>query len=188
MAALGPGGSGKDASTTHMINAAAGAMGAGVLEVGSGQGGRGFASINAGEEQGGGTFQHGARRAAEKVGETHVDGFLAAANGQNQAAVGIEFDAKTGRAAFASDACEDALEEGGASGNDGRSERHWSGYFTTRRCVEQNAAIIFCGARGAGLRFSWLFRRRSWHRECLRWRRQDCLCRCRVPCLGWKAW
>ena len=56
----------------------------------------------------------------EEIGKADVDRFFAAADGEREAAVGIELDAETGWAAVAIEAGVHALEERVAAGDDGR--------------------------------------------------------------------
>jgi hypothetical protein len=99
-------------------------MGAGVLEVRGGEAFWGFAAVDAGEEEGGCAFKNCERGAVEEIGEADVDCFFAAADGEGEAAVGVELYAETGWAAVAIEAGEHALEEGGAAWDDVREFWH----------------------------------------------------------------
>jgi len=104
-----------DAAVAHAIDAGAGAVGAGVVEVWGGEGFWGFAAVDAGQEKGGSALENWERGSVEEVGEADMDGFFAAADGQGEAAVGVELYAEAGWAAVAIEAGEHALEEGGAA-------------------------------------------------------------------------
>src|ERR1700686_4360937 len=104
------GGAGTDAAAAHAVDAAAGAMRAGVFEIGGGELRGGLAAIDAREQQSSGAFQNRERGAAKKIGKTYVDGLVATADGEYQAAVRVELHAKTRGTAVAAQAREDALE------------------------------------------------------------------------------
>jgi hypothetical protein len=112
---------GTNACASHAVDARARFVGAGVIEIRSGELTRRFAPIDAGEEQRGGGFKNGKRSATQEVGETDEDGFFAAADCESQRFVGIEVDMEAGWAAFAVETSVDALKEGGAAG-DGRGK------------------------------------------------------------------
>lgn len=113
-----------DTAVTHTVDAGARAMRAGIVEIRRGEGFWRFAAVHAGEEEGGGTFQHGERGAMEEIGEADVNGFFAAADGEREAAVRIELDAEAGWAAVAIEAGVHALEKRLAAGDDGRESWH----------------------------------------------------------------
>src|ERR1700686_2737636 len=98
---LRAGGAGTDAAAAHAVDAAAGAMRAGVFEIGGGGFRGGFAAVDAREQQSGGAFQNRERGTAKKIGKRHVDGLVATADGEYQAAVRVEPHAKTRGAAVA---------------------------------------------------------------------------------------
>ena len=110
METLRIGGGGPDACTAHTLNALAGALGAGVVEIGLDKRFGGATTIDAGEKQCGGTFQDGQTALAHQVGEAHIDGLFAAADGKDEIGVGIKFDVEARRAAFAAETREHALE------------------------------------------------------------------------------
>lgn len=110
------------AMAAHALDAAAGTMGTGVVEVGLHQGARGAATIDAGEKQRGGAFQDLQRSALQQIGKTDVGDFLAPANGEGKAAVGVKLDLELRRSALAANAREDALKEGFAAGYDAGME------------------------------------------------------------------
>src|SRR5260370_12849401 len=95
-------GSGTNAPAAHVMDASARAVRAGIFEIRRGKSGGSLASIHARKEQRSGAFEHGKRRAAQEIGEAHVNAFLAAPDGQHQTAVRVELDAKAWRAAFPS--------------------------------------------------------------------------------------
>ena len=89
------------AAVAHAIDAGARTVRAGVIQVRRCQTFRGFAAIDTGEQEGCGALEDVQRGAVEKIREAHVNGFLATADGQSEAAVGVELDAKAGWAAVA---------------------------------------------------------------------------------------
>ena len=116
----------------HTMDATARAVGTRVTDVRRGEGRRYFATIDFGEKQSRGSFEHRPRRTPQEVGKAHEHGVLATANGQDQAAVGIEFDAETRRPAAASQTREHALEERGASRDKSVAGGHALGTYLTR--------------------------------------------------------
>jgi hypothetical protein len=116
--ALRVGGGGADARAAHTLNALAGALGAGVSEIGLDEEFWRAAAINAGEKERGGAFEHRQGALAHEIGEADEDGFFAAANGEDEIGVRIKFDVKARRAAFAAESRENSLEESGATGKE----------------------------------------------------------------------
>ncbi len=84
----------------------------------------GPAAIDTREEESGGGFENGERRALEEVGETNEDIFFAAADGEGERFVGIEVDVKARREAFAVETSVDALKKSGAAGDGSREFGH----------------------------------------------------------------
>ena len=113
-----------------MVDAASRAVGAGVLEIRSGEIGGGFAAINSRQKESRGAFEDGERSATEEIGKANVGDFLAVTDGQDEAAVMIELHVKARRAAVAIEASEHALEEICAAGDDGGMIGHSIFYFS----------------------------------------------------------
>ena len=115
---------GTDACPSHAIDAGACFVGAGVVEIGGGEFARGFAAIDASEEQGGGGFENGKRSTLKEVGKADEDGFFAAANGEGERLIRIEIDVKARWAAFAVETRVDPLKESGAAWDGGGEFGH----------------------------------------------------------------
>jgi len=111
-------GGGADAIAAKAVDAVARAMGAGVFEIGSDEFRGSMAAINAREKKCGGGFQNVKGRALQEIGKADEEKVLSAADGQNEAGVGIKGHAEARRTAMAAEAGEDALEERGASGDE----------------------------------------------------------------------
>jgi len=107
---LRAGGGGTDARTAHALNALAGALGAGVIEIGLDQRFGGATTIDTGEKECGGAFEDGQSALTHEIGKTDEHGFVAAADSENEIVIRIKFDVEARRAAFAADAREHTLE------------------------------------------------------------------------------
>src|SRR5690242_750348 len=119
MLALCPGMAEANAVVAHAVHAAARTTGARVFEIGLDQRCDRPAAVHARKQQGRGRFQHGKWRTAQKVGESHENHFLAAADSERKAGIRIKLDSEARRPTVAAEACKHALEESGASGNKG---------------------------------------------------------------------
>lgn len=109
--ALRSGVSGADAIAAHVADAGTGAVAASVFKVGLDEDARSASAIDTGEEQSGGAFQDVERRAMKQIGKANKEGGPAAANGEDQAAVGIKLHVKMRGTFLATDAGEHALKE-----------------------------------------------------------------------------
>jgi len=117
VAALRSGGGQTHSAAAHATDAAAGAIRTSVVQVRRGQCTWGFAAIDAGNKKRGGAFENWKRGAAQQIREADEDNVLAAADGEDEAGVGVKLDAKARGTAVAIEPGKDALEERGASGN-----------------------------------------------------------------------
>ena len=73
-----------DAGASHAVDARAGFVRAGVVEIRRGEFARCAATIDAGEEERGCGLENGKRGALKKIGEAYEDIFFAATNGEGQ--------------------------------------------------------------------------------------------------------
>ena len=117
MEAGGVPGRGTNASAAHASDAAARAMRARVVEVGCDESTRRFAAVDAREEKSSGGFEYGERGSLQKIGETDKMKVFAAADGEDEAGIGVKVYAEARRAALAPETRENALEESGAAGD-----------------------------------------------------------------------
>jgi hypothetical protein len=92
-------------------------MRASVVEVRRDESAGRFAAVDAREKKSGSGFEHGEWGSLQKVGKTDKKKVFAAADGENEAGVGVEVYAEARRAALAAKTREDALEESGAAGD-----------------------------------------------------------------------
>lgn len=106
-----------DAGASHAVDARAGFVRAGVVEIRSGEFARGSTAIDASQEQCGGGLENRKGSALEKIGKADKDGLIAATDRESERLVGIEVDVKAGRAAFAIETSVDALTESGTTGD-----------------------------------------------------------------------
>lgn len=105
------------AAAAHAPDAVASTIRAGVVQVGRDQQARSFSAVDAGEQEGGSAFENRKWSALQKVRKAHVDRVFAAADGEDQAGVGVKLDAEARRTAITAEARENALEKRGASGD-----------------------------------------------------------------------
>ena len=108
-----------DARAAHAIDARARFVRSGVIKIRRSDFARGFAAIDASEEQSGSSFENGKRGALKEIGEADEDGLVAATDSESERFVGVEIDVKARGTAFAVDTGVDALEKGGAAGDGG---------------------------------------------------------------------
>jgi len=113
------------AASPHPVDAAARAVRPRISEIGRDERGRGFAAIHPRKQQRRRAFQNIQRRAAQKIGEAHEHSFLAPTDGQDQAAVRIKFDAKSGRPSLTAQPREQALEQRTAARHELRLTRRF---------------------------------------------------------------
>jgi len=117
MAALRQGRNAADATAAHFRDSAASAVRACVDEIRLHQRTRSALAKNPRQQKCRRPFLHIERGAAQQIRETDIQGVAAAANGEGEAAVGIELHLKLGRPAFTADAGEHALHERFPAGN-----------------------------------------------------------------------
>jgi len=113
-----------DAGASHAVDARAGFVRAGVIEIRRGKFARGSAAIDTREEQRGGGLENGKRGALKKIRKTNEDVFFAATNGESERFIRIEIDVEARRAAFAVETGVDALTESGAAWDGGGEFGH----------------------------------------------------------------
>src|ERR1700719_1374080 len=116
--------SGPDTSSAHLMDPCARAVRAGIFKIRSGEHGWGLVSVNPRQEQRCRTFQYLKWRAEQEVREAHVKAFLASADSQHQAAVGIELDPKARRSPLKTQARKHTLKQSGSAGNMGLRSSH----------------------------------------------------------------
>src|SRR5258707_9743723 len=97
------GDSGTNAGAAHALNALASALGAGVIEIGLDERFGGSAAVDAGEKECGGAFEYGQGALTHEIGEADEDGFFAAADGEDEISIRIEFYLEARWAAFAAE-------------------------------------------------------------------------------------
>ena len=129
------------ALAAHLADAFTGAIGFGVVDVWLRERTLRPLAIDTRKEKSGSAFENIQRRAIEEIGETHEQRVAAAANREDQAAVGIKFDAEVRRAAFAANAREHALKQRFAAGN-AFDDAAGAGQFL--RLTGGGAAFFFC--------------------------------------------
>ena len=104
------------------------------LAIGAEHFARRAAAIDARQQNRRGGLEDRQRRAAQRVGEAHVGGLFAHADGVHQIGVGIKLHDKSRRAALATQARIEALKDRGAAGNgSARGRRRASLRFATHR-------------------------------------------------------
>jgi len=114
--ALRIGGGGANARAAHALDALACALRARVIEIRLDEELRRPAAIDAREKKCGRAFEDGQGTLTHQIGEADIDGFLAAANCQDEIGVRIELDVKARRAAFAAETRKHSLKESGGAG------------------------------------------------------------------------
>ena len=136
-----------DAGASHAVDARAGFVRAGVVEIRSGEFARDSAAIDTREEQRGGGLENGKRGALKKIRKTDEDVFFAAANGEGERFIRIEIDVKAGRAAFAIETSVDALTESGTAGDGCGEFGHRLGVVYEWSGCEVKTGTQFCDGR-----------------------------------------
>jgi hypothetical protein len=117
---------GAHAAAAHAADTGARAAGPCVGQIGLNKRLRQSAAIDTRKQQRGGAFQDVQGSAAEQIRKPHKEQVFAAANGQNKTAIRIKLHTKMRGAPFASDARENAMEEGDATGDQIRVARPWA--------------------------------------------------------------